>query len=170
MKLYFSILLIILSSGVFAQESCKLTVDEKNGKTMAVGVGDRSVFADTAFASWFDQEYDTFETDPSLFGHVAEKLTKISIDIVLGTWCSDSRREVPRFLKITDLLMITPGQIRLIFVDRAKHAGDLDISGYDIRLVPTFIILEDGKELGRIIETPVETLEKDFLKILQAKE
>jgi len=170
MKMYLFFLLIILTGSIAAQESCRLTVDEKNGKTMAVGVGERTVFTDTAFASWFNTEYDSYETDPSIFEPYTDKLSAITIDVVLGTWCSDSRREVPRFLKVADLLMIKPQQVRLIFVDRAKHAGDLDISGYDIRLVPTFIVLKDGKELGRIIESPVETLEKDLLTILQAKE
>jgi hypothetical protein len=32
--------------------------------------------------------------------------------------------------------------------------------------VPTFIFMKDGQELGRIVEYPLESLEKDMAKIL----
>jgi hypothetical protein len=35
--------------------------------------------------------------------------------------------------------------------------------------IPTFIFFKDGKELGRIIEKPVVTLEDDLAKLLQIK-
>ncbi|MEJ2614863.1 MAG: hypothetical protein P8Z35_07895 [Ignavibacteriaceae bacterium] len=35
-----------------------------------------------------------------------------------------------------------------------------------IELVPTIIFYKDEKELGRIVETPNDSLEKDILKIL----
>jgi hypothetical protein len=35
-------------------------------------------------------------------------------------------------------------------------------------LVPTIIFYENGKELGRIVESPEKTLETDILKILES--
>jgi len=45
----------------------------------------------------------------------------------------------------------------------------MDISALKIERVPTFIVYDGIKELGRIIETPAETLEEDLLMILSAK-
>ena len=47
--------------------------------------------------------YDNYQPDPK----VNDKLRKlygkdISIQIFLGTWCGDSKREVPRLLKVLD--------------------------------------------------------------------
>jgi len=33
--------------------------------------------------------------------------------------------------------------------------------------VPTVIVYEGGKEIGRIIESPTVTLEKDFIEIVK---
>jgi hypothetical protein len=54
----------------------------------------------------------------------------------------------------------------MIAVDSKKQASGLDITAYDIERVPTFIIYKEGKEIGRIIETPVQSLEADLQKIL----
>ena len=36
----------------------------------------------------------------------------------------------------------------------------------EIELVPTFILDYNGEEIGRIIESPEESLEKDLLRII----
>ena len=41
--------------------------------------------------------------------------------------------------------------------------------GMDIQYVPTIILFKNGEELGRIVESPVETLEKDLLKIAKGE-
>jgi hypothetical protein len=38
---------------------------------------------------------------------------------------------------------------------------------YDIINIPTLIFLENGKEINRIVEFPVESLIEDFSKILK---
>jgi hypothetical protein len=38
--------------------------------------------------------------------------------------------------------------------------------GFDITNVPTFIFYRNGKEINRIVESPVISLEKDMLSIL----
>ena len=41
-----------------------------------------------------------------------------------------------------------------------------ETEGLKIELVPTIIFYKDGYEIGRIVETLTESLEKDLLKIL----
>ncbi len=95
-----------------------------------------------------------------------EVKTDYTIKIVMGTWCSDSRREVPRFYKLLDELKLVDEEITLINVDRMKKVPEINMDDLNILLVPTFIIYRGGKEIGRIVETPIETLEKDLLNIL----
>jgi hypothetical protein len=73
---------------------------------------------------------------------------------------------VPRFLKILDTTDYPEENLLMIAVDSKKQASGLDITAYDIERVPTFIIYKEGKEIGRIIETPVQSLEADLQKIL----
>ncbi len=162
MVLFFSIITL-------AQTSNQCVIDQKSGKPMLVGICNREAMQDSSFAWWFNSEYENYELD-------RETLSKIKIDnefqsitIVMGTWCGDSRREVPRFYKILDSLNFPSAKIKLIMVDRKKEADGVDISSLKIELVPTMIFYNDGLEVGRIIETPKETLEKDIEGILAKK-
>ncbi|MFZ0452215.1 MAG: thioredoxin family protein, partial [Ignavibacteriaceae bacterium] len=92
----------------------------------------------------------------------------VNIEIVMGTWCSDSRREVPRFFKILDAVNYPSNKVGIICVDEDKKTQSNELDGLKIELVPTIIFYKDGNELGRIIESPHDTLEKDMIKILTA--
>ena len=97
---------------------------------------------------------------------IKNKLDDVKIKIVFGTWCSDSRREVPRFLKILDELKFDQNNLTMICVNRDKEADSTEVKDLDILFVPTFIIYRNNAELGRIIEEPKTTLEGDLKKIL----
>ena len=78
---------------------------------------------------------------------------------------------MPHFLKLADALKLSDSDITFIAVDGSKKAENGLIDKMKITNVPTFIFTDKkGTEIGRITETPKETLEKDMLKILtQAK-
>ncbi len=89
----------------------------------------------------------------------------ISTIVFLGTWCPDSRRNVPHFLKVVDEAGVPPDSIKLYCVDRTKKSDDGMTATYNIQRVPTFIFLKGGKEIGRIIESPELSIEQDMVKI-----
>ncbi len=161
----FTILLMLVFS-ITAQDKNKISIDSKSGKPMLVGLCDREAFIDTNFAWWFNSGYKYYSPNDS----VVTKLDSVKIDytikIVMGTWCSDSRREVPRFYRLLDELKFPDAKITLINVDRNKKGLEINVDDLNIVLVPTFIIYSGDTEIGRIIETPKETLEKDLLQIL----
>ena len=95
-----------------------------------------------------------------------EIIQKLEITIVLGTWCSDSQQEIPRFIKITDHVDFQSDKLTIISIDRNKEAGKISVAEMNIEFVPTIIFYLNKKEIGRIIETPFESLEKDLLKII----
>jgi thiol-disulfide isomerase/thioredoxin len=134
---------------------------------MAVGHGDRSVFEDSSFSGWFNKEYAFYHVDEDAFDKLETELHNLNITIVLGTWCGDSKREVPRFLKILDKLDFPEDVVKLIFVDREKQGLEDEVEDLDIELVPTIIFFRDDEELGRIVESPYETLEEDMIGILE---
>ena len=156
--------LIILIS--CKEMSSKIVVDEKTGNPMLVGVTDRSVFKLSDFSDWYDNEYIGYEPDEFIIKQITELSDSIDIQIYMGTWCSDSRREVPRFLKILDLAGVDKNNLRIINVDRKKKSPNHEEKNKNIEFVPIFIINKNNIEIGRIVEFPIITLESDLLSIL----
>jgi thiol-disulfide isomerase/thioredoxin len=133
-----------------------------------IGRFEREAFLEAPFAEWYFEEYSEYEPQQSVVSAM-EGVEELEILIFLGTWCSDSRREVPRFLKILDLLPEKAGKLSFIGLNRKKTAPEYQENIWHIEYVPTFIFLKDGRELGRIIETPQLSLEEDMKSILSSK-
>jgi thiol-disulfide isomerase/thioredoxin len=144
----------------------KVIVDEKTGKPMLVGVTDRSAFELSDFSDWYNTEYIEYEPDEFILEQITELSDSIDIQIFMGTWCSDSRCEVPRFLKILDSAGFDQKYLQIINVDRKKRSPAHEEKNKNIEFVPTFIINDNGNEIGRIVEFPIITLESDLLSIL----
>lgn len=126
---------------------------------------DRELLADPAHGD-FAFVYDTSRIHGDFVGLIRQVHEGIDIIVFLGTWCSDSRREVPRFLKIADLAGMDAARIKLYGLDRTKRSSDGLTDRYGIERVPTFIFLRGDEEVGRIVEVPRTTLEGDVLSIL----
>lgn len=83
--------------------------------------------------------------------------------IYLGTWCGDSHREVPRLWRAFDEAGELPFTVELHGVDTDKSAP----AEIDLRYVPTIIVRRDGQEVGRIVESAPEGMERELLHLLQ---
>ncbi|MFC2094281.1 thioredoxin family protein [Bacteroidota bacterium] len=169
-KLFWIITGIVLCTNVYAQQFNTITIDKKTDKPMLMGYTTLEAFSDTSFSWWWNSEYNMYDVDSMNVAELKVKLEDIDIKIVMGTWCSDSRTEVPHFYKILDEINYPKEKVTLINVNRDKEGLENEVEGLDINFVPTFIFYKAGKEIGRIIEMPYETLEKDMLEIIYAKE
>ena len=85
--------------------------------------------------------------------------------VFLGTWCHDSKREVPRLLKLLDGSGVKLGSLQLIAVGYDKLDPDGLAKQYDLRYTPTFIVSSNGKELLRMIETPKHSIAMDLTRL-----
>ncbi len=171
MKKLLAIIIMLFALPIFAQtENAFKYFDEKSGKECLIGECDRTAFYDTLFVTWFDEEYDNYVIDTETLEDIKRDIFNLDMTIVMATWCSDSRREVPRFFKIMDYLSYPSEKIKIIAVNREKKGVENETNNLNIKFVPTFIFYKDGKEVGRIIETPNESLEKDLYNIVTAAE
>jgi len=101
---------------------------------------------------------------------IIEKLKSINkevqVELFIGTWCPDCRRHVSAYFKILEMtdnpLIVTS----YTGIPREREARQEFIQGKNIERVPTFIIFIDGREKGRIIETPTKSVEEDLLDII----
>jgi hypothetical protein len=119
-------------------------------------------------SSWFYKGYDAYQPNSEAMNKINEiNKTGLSIKIVMGTWCPDSRREVPRFMRILDIWKFPVSMVTFIGVDNAKISPVGEFDKLDIQRVPTFIIYKNNLEAGRIIENPSTSLEQDIVNILR---
>lgn len=115
----------------------------------------------------FNLNYKNYKPEKRVLSNIEPFLDKnISIKIIMGTWCDDSRLLVPQFLKVMDKLRFNKRKIELIGLDNEKKSQDNYHEIYDIINVPTFIFYRKDKEINRIVEITIETLEKDIFSIL----
>ncbi|MGB8959610.1 MAG: thioredoxin family protein [Candidatus Aminicenantales bacterium] len=91
---------------------------------------------------------------------------EVRIEVYFGSWCSDSMAHVSAFFKILDLVDTPLLQPVYFGVPEAKDKRAPYIEGKDIVKLPTFIVIVDGREAGRIVETPKKTVEEDLVTIL----
>ena len=114
--------------------------------------------------------YDAYTPDAATVAKIGDAAAKakgdLRIEVIFGSWCSDSLDQVPAFLKILD--QAGKDAIPAVYtgVPRAKEKrGDL-MTKLKIEAIPTFIVYRKDAEIGRIVETPKTTLEADLLEIL----
>ncbi len=119
------------------------------------------------FPDW-KESYKQYKPNKSVLDSIPMISGEIGVEIFLGTWCDDSRREVPRFLKIVDeSQFILPDNIKIWAVDQNKKLGTGRTQKKNITRVATFIFLKNDEEIGRIIESPQSgRLEEDIRAIV----
>lgn len=132
-----------------------------------VGYVQKTDFEKNVFDEWFSQNYNDYQLDVEIVNQIKPLLKGVKIKAVMGTWCGDSRRETPVFYKLLDATDFNYKNLSMIAVDRTKSVPDQEEEELNIERVPTFIFFKNGIEINRFVEYPRETLEKDFLNILQ---
>ena len=182
MKTYF--ILIIIS--VFTISSCSVTRNsaspvlvnqiskDSRGNDMLLGKCTRTALLQSPFADWFKPNYDSYVVDSFTCSFIRPLLAGKSITIFMGTWCGDSKREVPRVLKMLDCCDFPMNDLTLVMVGNSdslyKKSPQHEEAGKNIVRVPTIIVEQKGAEIGRIIEFPITSLEKDLLTILRKEQ
>jgi hypothetical protein len=132
-----------------------------------VGPVERTYLNDPAWPA-FSAVYDSTRIEPQFIEMIRTTYEGEEFLVFFGAWCSDSERDLPRFLKIADGAGLPPAKITLYSLDRTKKSPDGLTARYGIEFVPTFIVLKDGVEVGRITESPRVSVEADLLTILVA--
>lgn len=137
-----------------------------------MGACNRDSLQKAPFSSWFNPGFDQYNPDKKITDQLRnEKMENIRIKVFFGSWCGDSKREVPRFLKLLQSISFPDKKLELIGVGGSdtlyKQSPGHEEAGLGIFRVPVFIIYRDGKEINRINEFPVVSLEKDLLDIIR---
>ncbi len=171
MKFVFTLILGLVILSAKGQEINKKLEDQIKHKQIMLNQCSREgLVSFPEFKDSYDAFYESYAVDSTSIVQLKKLMKDKKVKVVLGTWCGDSKLQVPHFLKITDALKVSENDVTFIAVDGAKAAEEGLLDGLNIERVPTFIITDQkGQEIGRIVETPKKTLELDLLEILTPK-
>jgi len=169
MKTIIVSLMLITSSLSRAQNLHKEVLPEK-GPPFLVGKIAIEDLNSENYLSWYQASYQSYEVDDSLTAYFKEKLGHYRLKLFLGTWCGDSKKQVPRILKILEQAEFPDERLEIIALDRRpgryKKSPTGEERGLNIIKVPTLIFFKNGIEINRIVERPIASLEEDILTIL----
>lgn len=171
MKYLFTILFAVVYVSANAQQINKKLEDQIKHKEIMLNECSREGLVEfPEFKASYDANYESYKVDSTTIASISKLMKDKKIKVVLGTWCGDSKYQVPNFLKVMDAAKIDQDKVSFIAVDGAKKAENGLLDGLDIQRVPTFIVTDKkGKEIGRIIEHPKKSLELDLIDILTVK-
>lgn len=122
-----------------------------------------------AQCTWKRKIDSRYRPKPDVRNRLKALRDSADVTLFLGTWCSDSRRHVPRFMLLYPDLPIR--NMTVVGVDTGKKdAGGLwKTLGVDS--VPTFVFFDPyGVEMGRIKVKPrKERIEEAVLRVLDRR-
>lgn len=137
---------------------------------MIVGQFQKEDLQEEPYSSWFNSGYESYNPSEEAMETIKKNISEYKIVAFMGTWCPDSRREVPQFFKILDEANYDLSKLEIIGVDRSKTTPDNLTDGHSLKRVPTFIFYKNGKEVNRYVEYAKESLAEDIAAIVSGKE
>lgn len=122
------------------------------------------------YGTWFKKNYADYKPNPSVIKELkALTINDFKIKIFFGTWCGDTKREMPRLIKVLDDIGFPKERMTFIALSSAdsimKQSNKGEERGYHIFRVGCYVIEKNGVEVNRITEFPVLSMERDLLAI-----
>jgi thiol-disulfide isomerase/thioredoxin len=106
---------------------------------------------DTAF-TWFNTNQKSSTPDANTVAQLKANKDSISIIAFGGTWCDDTKQILPQFYAAANAAGFPDEKITLLGVDRNKKSIQHLSEAFNITNVPTFIVMKNGREIGRVVE------------------
>ena len=156
MRNYFLALLLL----IFNSCNESLNYNLKDGEV------DKDYLFNSKNTKWFPKNYDSYKSDIFLSENNFDNIDNFIIELYMGVTCHDSEREIPRLIKILDEINFPDNQLNIFLLKRNKTSYYGYEKGKNITNTPTIIFYKDSIEINRIVEFPIETLERDIYKII----
>ena len=149
------ILIVIISvfligGSIFAQSQAEISRDNNGDKILKGIISRKELENDTAF-SWWAENLKGYTPQSQAVAEL-KKNQNIQFITFMGTWCDDSRFIIPKFYSLLDAAGFPQDKVSLIGVDRSKKTLSHLAEALNIENVPTIIVMNNGKEIGRVVE------------------
>lgn len=161
------IALLLMSMVVKAQTDFNTSTDKENGSVVFKGQITYNDLRKEPSFKWLDKGIVDYKPNGADLDFLGKYLKQYEVVTFMGTWCEDSQNLVPKLLKVLAAVDYPMHQHTMYGVDRTKMAKYTEAKFYEISRVPTFIIIRNNEEVGRITESVNKSIEADLKAIIE---
>lgn len=138
---------------VFAQAQYEASQDPKHPEVKVVRglINKYQLQNDTAF-KWYSPSQGYYKPDTATINAFERAKGKYQFVVFGGTWCEDTQFILPKFFKLQEASGFPDDAITMFGVNREKTSLGNIAKAFNVTLVPTIIIMKDGKEIDRVVE------------------
>lgn len=111
---------------------------------------------------------DRYEPNVEAVQYLSAYKDSVQLMVFVGSWCRESKKYIPGLMKTLELSEAKNINVQYIGVDRQKKFPESFLNKFDIKYIPTVLVLKGNKELGRIEEKPHQLIETDLVQILES--
>ena len=141
---------IIIGLGILTKAQTEYEVSSDGTNKILKGLISRELLTgDTAF-QWFTANQSGYVPNTEAVEALKTKGDQVQLLVFGGTWCDDTKYLLPKFFSILDAADFPEKRLTLVGVDHDKKTTTHLSEDMHITHVPTFIILKNGKEMGRV--------------------
>jgi hypothetical protein len=165
-----TLLIALLTLGTLHMATAQNYVRELDRKTGKPCLRGKITFTDIekeTVNSWFKKGVDAYEPNVTLTNELKSLAAPYRFVVFAGTWCEDTHNMLPKFYKTINMADIDLHAVEMYGVDRNKETLNLEHVFYNIKRIPTIIVMLQNREVGRIIENVNESIEADLLRIIE---
>jgi hypothetical protein len=157
LKPILAVLIVMVSTNAMSADDIQDVVGEMSGEALLA-----------QYPAFMD-EYKSYQPSDAEIKAVSA-IEDDTLLILFGAWCHDSEREVPRLLKTLDASGLDVPRFTLFAVDRKKSDPEGVAEKHKLKYTPTFILMRDGEEIGRVVERAETNLTQDLQALAAAAE
>jgi len=167
-KILFAVIMLFTSVVVIAQKA-EVNVDANGTKVIKGFMSKNDLKNDSAFL-WYAENQKGYVPDASALYAFNKNKDSIHVLAFGGTWCDDTKNLLPKFFLLAEAGGLSEKHITLVGVDRSKKTLHNLTEAFNITRVPTFIVLKNGKEIGRVVEYgKIGMFDKELGEIISGK-
>ncbi|MBA2498214.1 MAG: thioredoxin family protein [Chitinophagaceae bacterium] len=136
---------------LFAQPYYEL-IQEANGPSTLKGLISLEEINKNGHSEWFTTNQQGYTPNALTVEALKKYGSSIHIVAFIGTWCDDTKFIFPKVYSLMKAASFPEEKLTVIGVDREKKTHSYLTEALKVENVPTFIIMHNGKELGRVVE------------------
>lgn len=113
---------------------------------------------------------ERYQPDSTAVNYLSALTDTVELVVFIGSWCRESKKHIPPLMKTLELAKAKNLSVRYVAVNAQKNSPGKFLKKFNIKYIPTVVVLNTDNELGRIVEEPQMPIELELVEILRKAE